>query len=289
MPRPPGGFEAEKYPLKHKFYYAFTLSAVTGTMNSAYATIVKSYKGHNDTKTVIVNQHRTDVMLETGAICNQMSIVDNLKITIKMNRTAINSAVPISFSYMPVFGQFTDKWDASDQDTSITVAAALALTKDATQEDLTPLTTNKLDFTGESDVVHPLSTVNLTELYTHLNMTTDNTMEDTVYDADAMFELLRHGTNKGALKTCIGKRVSVTLHDDTHPFETHHYRRFMPSVVKRIMPFTYFGLLFHIPLVTEANQHYSQAALTASKGHVGFKVMITYDEWHPDHNQDQSS
>ncbi len=285
MPFPPRGLKTTEHPLRHRFDYSFGLSASTGSMSSAWITLVKNYKSVNAPTGVFVNPHSDQMDTETGAICAPMSIVQNIRIIITASKsTTINKDEPVKFSWTPFFASFPEKYDATDDDGGLSVAAVMQLTKDATEEDITPLSSNKLPVLGSSDKPHPLSTVNLTEAYnTHLNMTTDATMEDTPFSMETFQNLLAIGTNKGALKACLGRTRHYTMERNSQ-VKTWYIRKFVPRSIRRIVPYTFFGLLFNVPIEADVDSYYHDVALTTSKSHVGFKVLIRYDEWNAEHN-----
>ncbi len=220
MPFPPRGLKAVEHPLQHKFAFAFGLSALNDTGNSVWCPLVKNFKTVINPNTTIVNPHKDSMDIETGAVCAPMSIIDNLTLTMKFSHGITNPTLPVLVQWTPFFCAFGEKYDATDDVSSATVAAVMQLTKDATEEDITAITTNNLPNLGAttSDLLHPLSTVNLAEsATTDLNMTADAIMEDTPFNKINFIAMLRHGTNRGALKACLGKTRSMTL-DANHPY-----------------------------------------------------------------------
>ncbi len=290
MPFPPRGLKAVEHPLKHRFSYSFGLSCATGTMNSAWATIVRS--SHDpaivNPNTIKVNPHVTDQDEETGPLCQTMSILDNLKIIVIANKSVVqNTNTPIKCQFTPFFCSFGEKYDAADDDTGTTVASVMQLTKDATNKDIVPLTATKLSTDGGSDLAHPMSTVNDAEAFGDYNMTTDTTMEATAFDREAFLKLVTIGTNKGALKACLGKTRSFTLDRLAGVGRTnksYYFKKFLPRPIRRITEFTYFGLLFHIPLPADLASLPSDNSLTGSKSDVLFRVIVRYDEWNAEHD-----
>jgi len=286
---PPRGLASQENPLWHNFEYSFGLNAVTETLNSAWIPLVKNYKGVIDPATTFVNPHSDRMDLETGAICAPMSIIEKLKFTIKfdlLSSAGADQMRALKFWWQPFFASFPEKYDAADDDAGTTVAAIMQLTKDATQEDITPLTTNKLNVTGSSEKDHPLSTVNLAEAYdTHLNMTTNIEMEDTPFNSSAFYTLIKYGTNKGALKACLGQRRNINLQAGKNEYQGFHLNKFVPKAIRRIVPYTFFGILVHVPIVTDFEQAYTiDTALNAAAPHVGVKARVTYAEWNEEHN-----
>ncbi len=289
--RPPPGFESQKFPLRHKMYYAAGLNPVTAKKNTAAFLVMRNYKGANAPSTVDVNPHNSNYVTETGTICNPMSIIDSLKIKLNFNYYSPATGVkdePIKLWWQPIFGSFPEKLDAADDVSGTTVATILQLVKDATQEDVTPLYGNtKHDVAGSSDRSQPASTVNLTEVFGDLNMDTDLTSEGIDWDDALVQEAMQSYTNKGALKACLGRRRYMTLGPNKRHM-SYYIDKKPPSPIRRVMPYSFMVILVHMPLVTENDQLYYGVAPTATIAHVGATCKIRYHEWHFDHNQDQA-
>lgn len=300
---PPSGFKAEMYPLRHRFQYSAGLSAVTGSMNSTMFSLVRNYKGSNPTNAIEVNPHNSAFLVETGSICGKMSIIDKLKLTLMFNLTN-NSTTDrsetssgtftgdgiqsLKLQWFPIFFSFKEKLLATDEVTTTSVGSILELTNDATQEDITPAYGNKLPVLGASDKTCPVSTVNLTETKEILNITTDLTMEAVPFNMTTLFSALKYYTNKGALKASMGQIRTVVL-TKSNPHRTVHIEKFVPRSIRRIMPYTFMGIMVHVPIVTDPEQHYMSQTLTASIAHVGVKCFVNYDEWNPEHVQEMET
>jgi len=292
MPFKPRGLEAQDHPLKHDFGYSCGLSAVTATKNSVWFPIVRSSTEctQANAKTIIVNPHNTAQDRETGAMCTPMSIIQNLNMNLNFSAQSLMTTDEIKELHgwwMPFFVAFGEKLDAADDDTGVTVAAIMELTKDDTNKDVVPLTTTKLDTTGTSALNHPVSTVNFTEVFGTLNYTTNIAMESADFDEDAFNVMRSTGTNRGALNACLGRKrfFTVGIAGSIPLNRRFNIRGFLPRAVRRIVDFGFFGILTHIPLISELSQAYtSDAALTADKAHIGVKMRIRYDEWNEHHD-----
>jgi len=292
MPFQPRGLKSEEHPLKHKFRYSFGLTANLAAANSAFVPLIKNYKGVTAPSTTFVNPMSDQIDLEGGAVCAPMSIIQNLTLSIKFNALKnmdTDEMKNVRFLWMPVFGSFKEKWEADDTGAGGgKVAAMLQLTLDATQEDMTPITTNKLKSLGTSDVSHPLSTVNLAEVATtHLNMTTDATMEDCPFNLEAFYNLIQYGTNKGALKACVGqiRHGNVGFGADRSYAKSYFIKKFVPRSVRRIVPYSFMGIMIHVPLITDHGQTYTEdSSLNSTLNHIGVKIHVTYDEWNIEHD-----
>ncbi len=285
---PPKGLKTQQYPLRHQMYYTAGLNPVTTGNHSTYFTVARNYKTVTAVDTIDTNPKHASFVVDGGCVCAPMSMLDNL--TIKLDFSYSNLA-PVKANalkcwWQPIFNVFPEKLDAADEKTTTTVAALLSLVKDATEEDVTPLFTNiKFTGAGASDVNHPVSTVNLTETFTTLNMDTDLDMEGITHDDKVLQDALKYYTNKGALKSCLGRRRYVVL-DENHIHKSFYIRKRPPSAVRRIMPYSFFGLLIHMPPVTNPDQIYQDEALAATISYINVSCKIRYDEWNSGHNSE---
>jgi len=309
---PPRGFKAELYPLRHKLLYSAGLSATTPTQNSVFLTLIRHT---NDViagtpGSIVVNPHHGSYVTDAGAAVAKMSIIDNLNLSLKFNMTehcnekaltggtagpnfddgvytgdGINA---VRLTWRPVFFSFPEKLDAADDSTTTTVAAILGLTKVAGQEDVVPLTTDKLPITGGSDLLQPLSTVNIVEVAVDdYNMTTGAVMEDHPWDETLFQEALRRYTNKGALAACVGRTRHLTL-TRTRPYKNYYISKFVPRSIRRVMPYTFMGIQVNVEDIDSIGQIYHASNLTGNVAHVGLKAVCTYHEWNADHYQEMS-
>jgi len=302
--RPPKGFENEKYPLRHRLMHSFGLSIGSESKNTALIPLVMSSldMASDDPESIVVNPHNTAFVQDTGPLVRQMSIIDRLRISIKFSMTdncgiAHHSSgtstnelftgddIPsFTFLWRPIFNVYPEKLDAADDDTGTTVAAILGLTKDSTFEDVVPLTTNKLNDIPTISKVLPMSAVNDIQVFGDYNMTTDIAMEDHVWDEDLLQDALRRYTNKGALRSCLGRTRHVTL-SRNRPFKTFFIDKFVPRAIRRVQPYGFFAIQIHVPLDTHESQHYVSGLASASLNHLGVKMITNYHEWHVEHDQ----
>jgi len=290
---PPPGFKSEVFPLRHRVIYAVGFDAKADTGNTALMTLVRHTNdiittGAGVPKMIIVNPKNTGYVEDNGpAVCN-MSIIDKLNLSLRFNITedfATDNLTAIKFLWRPIFFSFPEKLDAADDDTGTTVATILGLTKDATFEDIVPITTNKMNTNGGSEKSQPVSTINIAEVFGDYNMTTDTTMEDHVWDEDLLQSALRRYTNKGALRSVIGRTRHVTL-TPHKPYMNFYIDKFVPRAIRRVQPYTFMAIQVHVPITGDIEQPYHSTALTSSLAHLGCKLICTYHEWNQGHYQD---
>ncbi len=275
--RPPKGFEAEKFPLRHRLIYASGLNLLSETQNTLFMPIVMSAKGTIATNpltlpnTIQVNPHNSNLEEDAGCLCAQMSIIDRMSISLKFNLTHYcgpphhyagqsggelfeGDDIPaFKFLWRPIFNVYPEKMDATDDNTGTSVSAILGMTKDATLEDIVAVTTNNLPAAGPAEKVQPISTVNGVQAFTDFNMATDLILEDHVWDEDLLQTALRRYTNKGALRSCLGRTRHVTL-TRSRPVAQFFIDKFVPRAIRRIQPYALMGIQVHLPIQTDIDQ-----------------------------------
>ncbi len=305
---PPKGFKAEVYPLRHRVIYSAGLSLITATQNSCFFTILRHT---NDViagtpGSIVVNPHNGNYVTDAGAAVAKMSIINKLSMSLKFNMTSHNNdkaytsglsgsevftgngVKHIHLTWRPIFFSFEEKLLAADDKTSTTVETILGLTAGTAQEDVVPLTTNDLPTAGGSDLLHPLSTVNIAEVgVDDYNMTTGAIMEDHPWDEDLFQTALRTYTNKGALKACVGRTRHVHL-SSARPYKSYYIDKFVPRAVRRIMPFSFFGIQINLPTTGQIDSDYHAITILSGNADVGIKMIANYHEWNADHYQEMS-
>ncbi len=304
--RPPKGFENEKYPLRHRLIHSFGLSLGDQNRNTACIPLVMSSTDMAGlANTIIVNPHHEDYVSDTGPLVRQMSIIDRLRISIKFTMTALcepahhssgtstnelfsGEDIPaFNFLWRPIFNVYPEKLDAADDDTGTTVAAILGLTKDSTFEDIVPLTTNKLPSGSPNILNQPMSSVNDVQVFGDYNLTTNIAMEDHVFDEDLLNDALRRYTNKGALRSCLGRTRHVTL-TRKNPFKNFYIDKFVPRAIRRVQSYGFFAIQVHVPLDTHPSQYFFTGA-AGTGGHLGVKMITNFHEWNVEHDQDTTA
>ncbi len=297
---PPRGFKQELYPLRHKLTFGFGLTVGAETKNTYLATLIMGSTDMDvDPETIQVNPHNTAYEEDLGPLCRQMSIIDKLTLSLHFNRTELSNSgetaatvfgdglANLHVLWRPIFFSFPEKLAATDDDTGASVATLLGLTSDDTNQDVVPVTTNKLGTAGPSDLVTPSSTVNAVQVFGDFNMTTDLSNEDHVWDENLFQNALRRFTNKGALAACVGRTRHMNLTED-RPFKNYFIRQFVPRSIRRIVDRTYMGIQVHLPLDTQFDQTFTSAASSGSNIHLGCKILCRYHEWNSEHDQDMT-
>ncbi len=300
---PPRGFKSELYPLRHRLIHSFGLGLATENLNSAYIPLVMGSTDMASTnpETIVVNPHNSNYVEDTGPLVRQMSIIDKLSMSLKFNLTegcndlaetaagvfTGDGLQSIHMLWRPIFGSFTEKLDSTDDETGLTAAAVLGLTHDATNKDVVPITTNKLPIIGQSDLSLPMSKDNDIQVFGDYNMSSNVTMEDHVWDEDIFQTALRRATNKGAIRSLVGRTRHFTL-TRSRPYKNFFLDKFVPRAIRRIVDFSFLGIQIHIPFITDVEQTYHATNLSAV-AHVGVKCITHFHEWNAEHDQDMTA
>ncbi len=305
--RTPRGFAVENFPLRHRLIYNTTLNMGNENQNSTLLPLVMhSNEMDVAASTIQTNPHNTNYEEDAGPLCREHSIIDRLRISMKFNMTGhcgiahhasgvsgaevfVGDDIPVfKFLWRPIFNVYPEKLDAADDDTGTTVATILALTKDATFEDVVPLTTNKLPAIAPGTTNQPISTVNAVQVFGDFNFTTNMAPEDHVWDEDLFQAALRRYTNKGALRSCVGRTRHVTL-TKGKPYKNFYIDKFVPRAIRRIQKYGFFGIQVHLPLDTDDEQHQMSTSASGSIGHLGVNINASYHEWNNEHDMDMSA
>ncbi len=145
----------------------------------------------------------------------------------------------------------------------------------------------KLPTTGESDLVHPTSLATFAEVFGTLNLTTNTAMEGVPHNEQRLQDAIKYYTNKGAIRSMLGRKRHVTL-TTVNNHKTFFIKKFVPRPVRRIVPYSYFGIIIHLPLESDVEQTYVSTSLTASIAHLGLKAHVQFHEWNADHDQEMA-
>ncbi len=284
---PPKGYNAMEYPLPHTFEYQFGLSGKDATKNSTICTLIRCVETPlTAIETIEVNPSNGSFAEETGSIIAPDSIVPKMNISMSahmnsvMRKVAGDDLRTIKFNWMPIYMAFKDMYEAVDNKTDVEVEDILELTHTVAQKDATPLF-NNIKCLREDD--HPVSTIHLTETFSHLNLDTDLKMECVTFDETLMWNALRYYSNSKMLSKAMGKWNTVYLNHE-HPWRFNS-SNFTHPTVKRGNEYTFCGILFHVPLAGTSKQALEAGDVTTATSLIEFNVQVKYDEWNSQFDQ----
>lgn len=283
--RPPKGYRDEEHPLRHDFNYYGSLSA-DNTLAAQGGTICTLIRGGTDIdatpNTIETNPYHSSFEVEGGPFCAMHSIIPRMTIALSLSLTkgawSTDKVMAINVYWMAIYGAFGEDWDAVDQKSTDTASAILEMTKDATNEDMVPLV-NGTDLSNAG--TQPLSTGTMDEVAADYNLTTDDKLEGVTFDLDKYFDCMSYYTNQGIVRKLSGKMHKVTI-TNQRPFRSIFMNKFLPPGVKRINPYTYLGILIHVPVAGTRGQLIDANTSTAVQ-HVNFNLTCRYNEWNTEY------
>lgn len=280
---PPKGYRNIEYPLWHEFNYLFAMSAEVTNKNSTMLTLLRASEASTDgIEAVEVNPKHGSFGVETGPTIAMGSIVPKMmfKLEAHMSKTSIvtDNLRNIAFNWVPLYFSFLDSLTAEDDKTAVTIEDIFELEHDTTNKDVNP-NYGGIDLTADN---HPLGTILATDTLADYGLSTLAVLEDIAYDENLLWKAMRYYTNKGMLSKVMGKWHTVILERD----KTYSYysNNFTNPTIKRGNPYTYCGILVHVPQAGSINQTFT-ATDTSVINHIDFRVRCAYEEWNQDFDQ----
>ncbi len=281
---PPKGYNSMEYPLPHNFNYSFALSPETATKNSTMIPLLRSNEALTAPDNIEVNPSHPQFAEETGSFIQPDSIVPKMNIHMDANMdkglTEVDKIRFLKFNWMPVYFAFEDMYTAIDNKTDTEVEDIIPMIRTASTKQATPLY-NNVKLLREED--WPMSTVNFTETFTLAGMNVDVKGEGITFVEETMWDALSFFSNSSMLSKAMGQWRSVILTHE-HPW-TFNSNNFTNPTVKRGNPFTFCGIIFHVPLVDSIDQYNHAGDITAATSAIDFKIKIRYDEWNNQFDQ----
>ncbi len=281
---PPRGYRSDEYPLPHNFSIMPALQAELATKGTTIVPFFRTSELAVSAETIEVNPRNANFAEDTGCIIHNGSIVPRL--TVKMLVSLTKGAVEtdkiraLNFYYMPLYFAFVDSLDAMDDKTATQVEDIMEMQHDVTNKDTYPLyNTTKL-----SAGIMPLSTVPLTEAFGDVGLTTSTTLEGVTWIKEDFHDTLSYKTNAGMLKKVTGGLRKVVVTRD-RPF-SYFTQNFTHPMVKRGNPYTFCGMLLHLPQVSTPDQ-FQFAAETTVIDHLNIQIICRFDEWNQNFDQNQ--
>ncbi len=205
--------------------------------------------------------------------CYPESKVSNFQtfLTISLTKGTLETdkLTAIKLAFMPIYTAFLDNLVAKDEVSGITTESALELAHETTDRQVYPIFgTTKISekFTG-SAVMHADQD----------NLTTTQRLEGVDFDVEQYYDVLQYCTNAPVIRNSSGGLKWITLTRQKPVFTAKINLR---SKSKAMNPYTFMGLLLHLP---EDSSHYQYPidADTTAINHVYFSITTRFLEWNP--------
>ncbi len=276
---PPKGYRAAEYPLPHNSGFSFSLCAENEAANSTIVPLIRNTEACLGAGDVEVNPRNANFVEDAGVSCFTGSIVPrlNLSYKISLSKGAIETDKlrQLVMYTMPIYTAFLDSLDASDEKSGDDIETILELEHDVTNKDTQPIYTGTKML--DTDPIG-MSNVGYTEVFGDWGLTTNTSIEAVAFDTAKFYDAMQYYTNGAMLRKVVGPMKRLVISRD-RPF-LYHSANFTYPTVKRMNPYTFCGLLFHLPQVNTYDQ-FQFAGESTAIGHINVKGRIRYDEWNP--------
>ncbi len=268
-----------EYPLPHEFSYDFGLHAENNAKDSTIATILRTSKAAIAMEDKPVNPAHGSFAEDAGPLIFNSSIVPKISLRMSAHITgpAANATTyplkQLLFNWAPIYGAFKDDWTASDIKTGVKISDIVEVLIDtSTNDDVTPLFASAGSLVG----TQPLSTVTDSEAFGDYNLTTNADMEGVAFDKALYFDARSYYSNSAKLGKVMPKINTVRVHAER---AWHYYsNNFTNPIVKRGNPFTFCGIMFHLPSCGADDQIFDCGDVTDIE-HLRISMHIRFDEW----------
>ncbi len=179
----------------------------------------------------------------------------------------------IRFATMPIFMAFINDYTAIDELTSLEIQDVLEMQTESTDRQGGPL------YVAAADMVE--KTAGLGNLGANTPfLDTDVGIEGVAFSEENYYDMLAHNTLSEKLKSVQGGLKWEVLNAN-RPFIKKKY--FIRPRTKAMNPFTYFGILIHVPEQGDVNQiGVITRDYTAATVYVDVDWSIRYNEWNPE-------
>lgn len=268
----------KEYPLPHDLSSQFQVNIDATAFTTHFP--IMNYDEAIIPSAIITNPENASFVEIDDPNIAEGSKVFNIQATMRVSLTkhfaTTDNLTAIRFAFMTHHGAFED-FDANDELSSATVGDILELTKETTDRQTFPIwdgagqdTTTK--FTGSN--VLGSNQQGLLTPFTH---------ETTTFDPDLYYDAINHFTNAKMIQKVSDGLRWITLTRD-NPTRLFKFR--ITSNVKASNPFSYFGLMLHVP---NAGTKYQlpTAGDTTSVNHLMVEMRARYLEWNSGFTHDR--
>jgi hypothetical protein len=266
--------KVKRYPnvhVKELKFQLFADSSQTG-YGGTIIPIIAQDEGLGDPNSKYTNPESASFSETNEANCYPDSRVNYAKLNLemKLSKGAVETdkARVLKVLVAPIYTSFLENLTAKDEVSTEEVEDILELQHETTDRQTYPLFNgNKLN----GDHV---------DLGTNqAGLTTNTNIEGVTFDVNKLYDCLQFYTNGKKVKKSIGKLKWMYLSRDKILRMSFRIK----SKTKAINPYTFFGLLIHVPAENSRNQLTLGGDLTAI-AHVDVRAAYRYNEWNENFN-----
>lgn len=262
------------WPQSHDLFYSFGLTADGATKNSTIVPLIVQDEGMGSPGAIETNPRHDDFAEVAHPQCFPNSMVDSIscRIQLGLSKGAIETDKmrKIRVVIIPYQFAFKEGLEAADETSSETVQTVLEMQKEATTTQSFPLY-NGTDLPGDQRAMGSLQD----------GLTTDDKIEGVAFNLNTLYDMLAYGTIGGKLRASIGPIMYKTVAEGRITDLTLKIRQ--DSGAKYMNPYTFRGVLIHVPL-SGTQWQYGMAADTTAITHVDVKLVCRYNEWNEHFN-----
>ncbi len=200
----------------------------------------------------------------------------NAKFTIALTSKFFDDNLPaISIATMPIFLAFINDYTAIDELTSLEIQDILEFQTESTDRQGGPL------YVAAADMVEKATGLGNLGANTPF-LDTDVGIEGVAFSEENYYDMLAHTTLSEKLKSVQGGLKWEVLTANRPVIKK---RFFIRPRTKAMNPFTYFGVMLHVPEQGDVNQiGVLTRDYTAATQYVDVDWHIRYNEWNPEFN-----
>ncbi len=277
--RIPKKMMSQWYPQPHSLAGSFSFEVDDGTLDSTILPIAFYDEGlgtpsaletHPENSAFAIVADRANCFVDSRI--NLITAELRFSLTSKFNDDNLNA---IRFATMPIFMAFIDDYTTIDELSSIEIQDVLEMQTESTDRQGGPL------FVAAKDMAEKFTnSANIGADQAFLD--TDASLEAVAFSPSTYYNALQFLTIKEKLKKVQGGLKWETL-TNNRPFIKKKY--FIRPKTKRMNPFTFFGILVHVPVQgNETQLHVITRDLTAATQYVDVDFNIRYNEWNENFN-----
>ncbi len=196
------------------------------------------------------------------------SVILDLEFALTKGAIETDGLHGIRCAFMPIFTSFGTELDEADEKSTETIKTILELATESTDRQTYPLYNDiKMveKFTGSA-----------TFAAIQFGLTASQVLEGVAFSSATYYDALQYYTNGGLLKKLQGglKWFTLTRNKTFKKFRIH-----IRPKVKRMNPYTFFGIMTYVPKVGSSEQM-AVPADTTNISHVNVSMNPVYNEWH---------
>lgn len=253
------------YGLPHSEEVAFDMLSETETQNSTIIPIFMQDEAKGDPFDKNVNPAHSSFAEDGGPTCYPNSdirkVFTQLKIWMDKTARVTDNVEFMVFQWMPIYCAFEEDVDIKDDKSGSNIGLWTEMQNEDTDKQSYPLWSGT-DMNGGSG------------LHTDVpGLTGGQTIESVAFDADSFWDAWNYSSFRKKLMTICpgGLRTSIVYKD--RPFIVGGWNNVV-SKLKHMNPYTFCGLLLHLPQADHPDQMYAAADGTNAALKVSFKSFF---------------